>query len=151
MKSIQAAVLSTAIVSLVGFSGCGNAVDLLQAEREAIQGTWLPQKAELGGNPFPDEVRKTIQLVIDGDRYTVNVGKAVDQGTVSLNPDEKPKQMDIRGTEGPNTGKTFLAIYERDGGNFRICYDLSGTSRPKEFSTAAGTQQFLVTYRRVEQ
>ena len=56
--------------------------------------------------------------------------------------------MDITGTEGPNKGKTFLAVYELDGDTLRICYDLSGKSRPTEFKTTEGTQLFLVSYKR---
>jgi uncharacterized protein (TIGR03067 family) len=113
-----------------------------------LDGTWLPETAELGGKMFPDEVRKTIKLVVKDGKYTVTVGKAVDQGTVKLNPAAKPKEMDITGTDGPNKGKTFPAIYERDGDTLRVCYDLSGKTRPTEFKTKEGTQQFLVTYKR---
>lgn len=130
------------IVSLVismSFFGC---------DGDGLNGTWLPSTAELGGKMFPDEVRKTIKLVVDGDKYTVTVGKAVDQGIVKLNPAAKPKEIDITGTDGPNKGRTFLAIYERDGETLRVCYDLSGQSRPTEFKTSEGTQLFLVTYTR---
>src|SRR5262249_60436894 len=96
---------------------------------DMLQGTWLPSAAELGGKPFPDEVRKTMKLVLKDDKYTVTVGKEVDQGTVKLMPSATPKAMDITGTEGPNKGKTFLAIYERKGDTLRICYDLSGKKR----------------------
>jgi uncharacterized protein (TIGR03067 family) len=113
-----------------------------------FDGTWLPSAAELGGKPFPDEVRKAIKLVIKGDKYTVTTGKQVDRGTVKLNPAAKPKELDVIGTDGPNKGKTILAIYERDGDTLRVCYDLSGKGRPKEFKTKEGTQQFLVTYKR---
>jgi len=115
---------------------------------DTIQGTWLPSAAELGGKMFPDEVRKTIKLVIKGDKYTVTVGEKVDKGTVKLNPAAKPKALDITGTEGPNKGKTILAIYERNVDTLRVCYDLSGKNRPKEFKTKEGTQLFLVTYKR---
>lgn len=113
-----------------------------------IDGTWLPASAELGGKEFPDEVRKTIKLVVKGGKYTVTVGKADDQGTVKLNASAKPKELDITGTDGPNKGKKILAIYERDGDTLRVCYDLSGKNRPTEFKTTAGTQLFLVTYKR---
>jgi uncharacterized protein (TIGR03067 family) len=86
--------------------------------------------------------------VIEGDKYTVTVGQAVDRGTVKLMPSATPRAMDITGTDGPNKGKTFLAIYERKGDTLRICYDLSGKKRPTEFKTAAGTQLFLVEYKR---
>jgi uncharacterized protein (TIGR03067 family) len=117
-------------------------------DRDAIQGTWLASTAELGGKPIPDEVRKTITLVIKDDKYTVTVGKNPDRGTVKLDPSAKPKAMDITGTEGPNKGKKIPAIYELDGDTLKICYDLSGKSRPTEFKTVEGTQRFLVTYKR---
>jgi uncharacterized protein (TIGR03067 family) len=118
------------------------------AKDDALQGTWLPSTAELGGKPFPDEVRKTIKLVVKDDKYTVTVGKEVDQGTVKLNPTAKPKEIDSIGTDGPNKGKTILAIYERDGDTLKVCYDLSGKTRPTEFKTKEDTALFLVTYKR---
>jgi uncharacterized protein (TIGR03067 family) len=121
------------------------------AKDDTLQGTWLPSSAELGGKVFPDEVRKTIKLVIKDDKYTVTVGEAVDQGTVKLMPSATPKAMDITGTEGPNKGKTILAIYECRGDTLRVCYDLSGKKRPTEFKTEAGTQLFLVEYKRQKQ
>jgi uncharacterized protein (TIGR03067 family) len=131
------------MVLLASVAGGGDSQD-----DDTLAGTWLPSAAELGGQPFPDEVRKTIKLVVKGDKYTVTVGPQVDQGTVKLDPSAKPKALDITGTDGPNKGKTILAIYERDGDTLRICYDLSGKSRPTEFRTKAGTQLFLVTYKR---
>ena len=126
----------------------GDARDGDARDGDTIEGSWLPSAAELAGQKFPDEVRKSIKLVVKGDRYTVTVGEKADRGTVKLNPAAKPKEMDITGTDGPNKGKTFLAIYEHDGDTLRICYDLSGQKRPKEFKTEAGTQLFLVTYKR---
>ena len=117
-------------------------------DREVVQGEWLPTTAELAGVPFPDQILKTIKLIVKGDKYTTTVGKQVDQGTIKLKPDAKPKEMDIVGVEGPNKGKTIQAIYERDGDTLRICYDLSGKGRPSEFKTKEGTQFFLVVYKR---
>ena len=138
--------LSVALNVLLTFSfpvWSGNAKD-----EGAIQGTWLPSAAELAGEKFPDEVRKTIKLVIKDNNYTVTVGPKVDKGTVKLNPSARPKEMDITGVEGPNKGKTILAIYELQGDTLRICYDLTGKSHPTEFKTKADTKLFLVTYKR---
>jgi uncharacterized protein (TIGR03067 family) len=118
------------------------------ARDDTLEGTWLPSSAELAGQPFPDEARKTIKLVVKGDRYTVTVGEAVDKGTVKLMPSATPRAMDITGMEGPNKGRTILAIYERKGDTLRVCYDLSGKKRPTAFKTEAGTQLFLVEYKR---
>ena len=116
---------------------------------DTLQGTWLPATAELGGQKFPDEVRKSIKLVLKNDQYTVTVGtEGNDRGTVKVNSSAKPKTMDITGTDGPNKGKTFLCIYELTGDTLKVCYDLSGKARPADFSTKPGTQLYLVTYQR---
>jgi uncharacterized protein (TIGR03067 family) len=138
--------LFLAPVLVLSFSSAAWSADA--RDGDAIQGTWLPSAAELAGEKFPDEVRKSIKLVVKDGKYTVTVGKEVDQGTVKLNPSAKPKALDITGTDGPNKGKTILTIYELDGDTLRVCYDLSGKSRPTEFNTKADTQLFLVTYKR---
>jgi uncharacterized protein (TIGR03067 family) len=130
------------VFSLVSFAWSRDARD------DGIEGTWLPSTAEIAGKKFPDEVRKTIKLVIKDGKYTVTVGKNVDKGTCKLDPKAKPKALDITGAEGPNKGKKILAIYERDGDTLRVCYDLSGKGRPTEFKTKEDTQLFLVTYKR---
>ena len=138
--------LCVVLALALSFSLAARAADA--KDGDALQGVWLPSTAELAGKMFPDEVRKSIKLVIKDDKYTTTVGEAVDQGTVKLNPSAKPKEMDVTGTDGPNKGKTFLAIYELDGDTLRICYDLSGKNYPTEFKTKEGTQLFLVAYKR---
>jgi uncharacterized protein (TIGR03067 family) len=113
-----------------------------------MQGSWKPVAAELGGKPFPDEVLKTMKLVVTDGKYTVMVGKQTDEGTVKLAPAKEPRAMDIVGTKGPNQGKKIPAIYELTDTTLRVCYDLSGKARPKEFKTRADTQLFLVEYKR---
>ena len=117
-------------------------------DSKMIEGTWLPVEAELGGQKFPDEVLKTLKLSMSDGKYTVKVGEQIDKGTVKLEPTTKPKAMDITGTDGPNKGKTFPAIYELTSDTLRICYDLAGKTRPTEFKTVKDTQQFLVSYKR---
>ncbi len=117
-------------------------------DADAMQGAWLPESAELAGKEFPEQVRKIMKLEIKDDKYTVTVGPNVDKGTVKLKSSAKPKEIDIIGGEGPNKGKTFLAIYELDGDTLKICYDLGGKNRPTEFKTKENSALFLVTYKR---
>ncbi len=120
-------------------------------EREdarAMEGTWLPTSAELAGKPFPDKILQTMKLTMASGKYTVTVGEKSDQGTVKLDPAKKPKAMDITGTDGPNKGKTILAIYELTKDTLKVCYDLGGQGRPTEFKSTPETKHFLVTYRR---
>ena len=114
----------------------------------ALQGTWRPNSAKLGGAALPEEIRKSITLVINDDTYFVTVGTAPDKGTCKVDSTTNPKSLDITGTEGPNKGKTILAIYECSGDTLRVCYDLSGQGRPTAFKSDPGTQLFLVTYQR---
>ena len=117
-------------------------------DAKAVQGSWTPAKADLGGQPMTEAVLKSISLKLDNGKYEVSVGGNPDKGTYTLDSTSKPKGMTITGTEGPNHGKTFPAIYELKGDTLRICYDLSGTKRPTEFKSIAGTQLYLVTYKR---
>jgi uncharacterized protein (TIGR03067 family) len=126
----------------------GDGASKAKADGKKIQGTWKPVTAVLGGKPFPDELLKTMTLVLTDGKYTVTVGELTDEGTVKLDPAKEPRAMDIVGTKGPNQGKTILAIYELTDTTLRICYDLSGKARPKEFKTKADTQLFLVEYKR---
>lgn len=59
----------------------------------------------------------------------------------------EPKALDIAGTEGPNKGRTILAIYEQGGDTLPVCYDLSGKGRPAGFRTKEGTRLLLVGYK----
>ena len=112
-------------------------------EGENIDGVWLPGSAELAGKKLPDEVLMTIKLEVKEGKYTVTVGATVDRGTIKLNREAKPREVDITGSKGPSKDKTILAIFERDGDTLRICYDLSGKARPTEFKTKEGTKQFF--------
>jgi uncharacterized protein (TIGR03067 family) len=137
--------------SLVAFAlivACSSPAWSVDGKDDTLEGTWLPSTAEFGGKPFPEEVRKSIRLEIKGDEYTVTIGAVSDRGTCKLDPSAKPRTLDITGTEGPNKGKTILAIYERDGDTLRVCYDLGGKNRPTEFKTTAGSRLFLVEYKR---
>jgi uncharacterized protein (TIGR03067 family) len=119
-----------------------------KAELKKLEGTWLPSAGEIGGRKLPDEQIKAIKLVIADGKYTVTVSGQDDKGTLKVDANAKPATMDIVGTEGPNTGKTFPAIYELAGDTLKICYALEGKDRPSKFETQAGTALFLVTYKR---
>jgi uncharacterized protein (TIGR03067 family) len=131
--------------SVTGFIHAG---DQDQRPSSALDGAWQVVKAELAGRKWSDEMFKDLVLVIDGNRYLVKSAEHDDRGTVTYIPAESPKAMDIAGTDGPNKGKRFLAIYKTDGDTLVVCYDLSGKARPKEFKTEPGTALFLATYRK---
>ncbi len=139
MKHICIALLTTAALTAL-------AAD--PHDTKSVQGDWVPVKAELGGQPMDDGVLKTISLKLGDGTYEVYVGDKPDKGTFKVDSTTTPRSMDVTGTDGPNKGKTFPAIYELKDETLCICYDLSGTRRPAEFKSIAGTKLYLVTYNR---
>ncbi len=134
------------LVSLIGVVARAGA----DSDAPEMDGTWKPVAAELAGEQWTKQVLDSMKLILKDDKYTVQVGEQSDEGEVKRDPSKSPKTMDIKGTKGPNKGRTFLVIYELKGDELRVCYDLSGKSRPTEFATKPATQLFLVTYRRAK-
>lgn len=128
---------------------CLVATAIASAEEGAkFNGTWKPIEAEVSGQKLPDEVIKAMQLTMTDGKYTVAVGEKLDTGTYKVDAKAKPATIDITGVEGPNKGKTLLAICELDGDTLRVCYDLTGQKRPEEFKTEKGKALFLIKYKR---
>lgn len=119
-------------------------------DAKAMVGNWVPTSAELGGQKLPDEMVKNMKLSIMGDKYAVKSGQETDFGTLKLDATQKPKTMDITGTDGPNKGKTILAIYELSGDSLKVCYALTGTKRPSEFKSVGDAALLLMTYKRIK-
>jgi len=115
-------------------------------DAKSLEGTWKQVKAQLSGQPMSDDLVKSITLKMDKGNYEVFVGDKPDKGTYTIDSTTQPKSMTVTGTEGPNQGKTFPAIYDLNGDTLRICYDLSGAKKPTEFKSIAGTKLYLVTY-----
>ncbi len=141
MKALFSAVLSVAL-------GLGRLLADPASDLQTVQGHWQPSQAEIAGKPMPDAFVKSVRMSLKNGKYEVMVGDKPDRGTYTLDASSKPRQMIIVGTDGPNVGKTFPAIYEITGDTLRICYDLSGMKAPTEFKTLPGTRLYLVTYRR---
>ncbi len=141
--------LATAII-IVSFATVARSHDDEKEKKVLAEmtGTWVPTAAELDGEKLPEKMYKTIKLVVKDEKYTVTVGKQVDEGTVKLDLESDPTGMDIKGTKGPNEGKTIPAIYELKDDTLKVCYNLEGEKRPKEFKTTAGSKYYLVTYKR---
>ncbi len=131
------------LLTLPAYARCNDA----KKDEPKIDGTWLAKSAEISGKKLPKKAVQAIKLTLKKGEYEV-VAESPDKGTVTYDASADPKTMDIKGVEGPNKGKTSLAIYELKDDTLKICYDLSGESRPSEFKTKPDTKLFLVTYER---
>ena|SRR5438105_10734100 len=153
-RSVERNLISIAAAGLIGAwvlaGGLLNSVNADSTEDlKALQGTWTAQKAELGGRVLSEAELGIVTLTIENDTYAVSVDGKPDKGTCQVEGSKGSGKMTITGgKDGPNAGKTFLAIYELNGDTLRICYDLSGKMTPTGFATQKGTPLYLVTYKR---
>ena len=113
-----------------------------------VQGVWQPVKAELGGAKLPEALISKWRLELRDGKYTLTGAESPDSGNYKVDDSTKPRSMDVIGGDGPNKGKHFPCIYELTDDTMRICYDLSGAERPKDFMTEKGSKLYLVTYKR---
>jgi|ERR1051325_8387159 uncharacterized protein (TIGR03067 family) len=139
-------ILFVGLVALATINGL--AADRL--DNKSLRGDWMLVKGEVGGQAMSEATVKTISMKLGDGKYHVLVAGAPDIGTYEIDSAAKPKGMVIKGTEGPNKGRTIPAIYEVEGKTLRICYDLSGAKRPAEFKSLPGTRLYLATYQRKE-
>jgi uncharacterized protein (TIGR03067 family) len=114
----------------------------------AMLGAWKPAKAELGGQAMPDAVLKTIVTKLTEGAYEATVAGQVDKSTWTSDAVITPKSLTVTGTEGQNKDKTSLAISKLKGDELKVCDNLRGSERPKEFKSPAGTRIYLVTDKR---
>lgn len=128
---------------LVVFLGQASAADA------DLAGTWLPMEGKYGGEALPDEIIKSTKLVLTKDAYTVWFGmEKVDAGKVTVDHSKKPITIDIVATEGGNKGKTIPAIIELAGDTLKVCYNLEGKDRPKDFTSTKENKQLVMIYKR---
>src|SRR5262245_66523661 len=81
-----------------------------QDDSKLLEGTWLVEKAEVGGAAFPEDLQRKMSLTIKGGRYLVEVAGQKDAGTIQVAAKQKTKTMDIKGDEGLNKDKTYLTL-----------------------------------------
>jgi uncharacterized protein (TIGR03067 family) len=115
-----------------------------------LTGTWKPKEANLGDNKIDPMVLEMATVVYAGDKYTVKIGEKEEQGSFTLDPKKTPKTMDIFPTSGDNNGKTLLAVYELAGDKLTICYSLTPTVRPDDFSPDSNTL-LVVKFERIKE
>ncbi|MEO1616322.1 MAG: TIGR03067 domain-containing protein [Planctomycetota bacterium] len=116
---------------------------------ESLQGDWQALTGVLAGKAMPEEVVSRTKLTIDASRYVVDLAGNIDSGSCTINLDPNPIQMTIQGQQGPNAGRTFLAVLEFIADDeIRIAYDLSGTQYPNSFEPAPDDSSYVATFKK---
>jgi len=118
------------------------------APLESLAGTWEMIHAEFAGEKAPEFVVLKTEVAFTAVDYVVRfAGETADRGTYTLDLACTPHALTLTGVEGPNAGRTIPCLFQLAGDRLRVCYGLDGVV-PAVFTTAAGTQRYLATYRR---
>ena len=139
-------VLSAIVIALL--TAADTKEDAVKKDLAKMQGEWLAVGDESGGIQLGEqEVRMLkIKLVIKDDKYKIMSADTVAaEGTIKLDPSQKPAALDIVSTRG-----TMPAIYAFDGEKLKTCVAIPGGRRPTEFRSKEGSTDMLITYQKVK-
>ncbi len=123
--------------------------DEAKKELEKLQGEWVMASLEVDGKAVPQEKLRDTTLTIKGDKYIVSVKDTKHEVTITLDPSQKPKAIDMAFPDGGNAPKIGKGIYKIDGDTLMLCRaQMPDQTRPTEFGTWPNTGYFLVTWKR---
>jgi uncharacterized protein (TIGR03067 family) len=133
------------VVLAVGLLIGADKKDEAKKELKKFQGEWVPVSVEINGKAIPEEAIKNVKVTVKGNKLTFTEGGTTIEGTFTLDPTRKPKQIDgkAKGPQGKEV-KT-IGIYELDGDKLKICDTLAGGERPRKFSSKGGTPKNPIT------
>jgi uncharacterized protein (TIGR03067 family) len=136
------------ICGVVFLLAAADAADDVKKELARFEGTWKIISLETEQNKLTEDALKHIQLKLEGDKFTTVDENRETHGTFKPDPSKKPKTIDMTFTDGPLKGKTMLGIYELEEDTYKVCVDVQGKNRPKEFAVKPGSGYVLEVLKR---
>jgi uncharacterized protein (TIGR03067 family) len=114
-----------------------------------MKGTWIPTEGSMAGQKLTDQFLNNTKLLLNDGKYTVIVGEDKEEGTYKVDTSKPaPYPLDIETTSGPNKGRKIPAIVEVNGDTMKVCYNMGGKDRPKDFKSTAENKFVVMTYKR---
>jgi uncharacterized protein (TIGR03067 family) len=115
-----------------------------------LEGAWIPVAASISGKELLVAELRVKYLVFDGSDYSIidRSNQVVDRGEYLVNDSITPPTIDIVGRDGPNAGRSMLAIFELKGDQLTVCYDLDGKKRPHNMQVDEDELLLSITYER---
>lgn len=132
--------LAAALVSFLSQLG---SADEPSKDQEKLQGEWRVTSMRLKSQDIDVTQFGDGAYIFDKNRLKIT-GDLPSVAEVTLRPDSKPKQLDLKSIEGVGAGNTVFGLYRFDGDRLILCI---GDVRPKEFS-GDGDAGLLVLKRR---
>ena len=123
-----------------------------KTEAKELNGVWKAESLATDGKELDKEVFDKWRWVVEGDKMTWSDGRGVEViETFVVNPDKKPKEIDLTVTDGDDKGKQNKAIYSLEGDVLTICKPVGyGKERPTTFVSTPGSGLRLGIFKRVK-
>src|ERR1043166_493630 len=150
MRQSMMATLGMTVVTLaVGALIAADAEDA-KKDLDKLKGTWVLVAGKRDGKKFTEEQVKKTKLFIQGDTFRIPESSVAtsEDGTINIDPNKKPKQMNATTGSGSDKGKTWQGIYELGADNYKVCLAPPGKDRPTEFSSKAGSEHLFQVWKR---
>jgi uncharacterized protein (TIGR03067 family) len=139
------------VLLLAGAALAARADDKMDDELKKLEGTWTMVSAEYDGMKVDGDQAKKSKLVVKDGKWTVYVNDKVSTvATFTIDPSKKVKTVDMTGTMGGDKGKKYLAIYQLDGDDLKLCIGDTKT-RPKTFDGKKGSGRQFEVWKRAKE
>jgi uncharacterized protein (TIGR03067 family) len=115
-----------------------------------LEGAWVPVAASVSGKELLVAELRVKFLVLEGHDYNIidRSNQVVDRGEYLVNDSAKPWTIDIVGRDGPNAGRSMLALFDLKDDRLTVCYNLDGTNRPAHMEAQEDQLLLSITYQR---
>jgi uncharacterized protein (TIGR03067 family) len=119
-------------------------------QHKGLAGSWVPVAANVSGKELVVAELRVKYLVLDGRDYSIidRSNQIVDKGEYLVNDNAIPWTIDIVGRDGPNAGRSMLAIFQLEGDRLTVCYDLDSDARPSNMEPLEDQLLLCITYAR---
>lgn len=143
--------LAIALTVLAGALGTNAAPGLKEKDDKTdlkkLEGDWKVESWVQLGQVVPMDASWSFK----GDKYTLDMGSNLEEGTIKIDQGKKPATMDLEITGGNCKGKDQPGIYKFDGETLILCFAWPGTAdRPTEFKSTAEGRTILITLKRAK-
>jgi uncharacterized protein (TIGR03067 family) len=121
----------------------------IEAEANRLRGKWKLISIETVG-ALTDTSERNSDVTFAENGYTLTIdGVAQQRGKYLLDPSVKPCRIDLMGKVGDREA-TFLAIYEIERVNLRLCLSRPGEPRPSQLAIAGRVERSLYVLKRTD-